>query len=79
MDKLVATRGFPGLSYLNTSERAMAILNIGLPGLSLSIDSNTENWLLSKFLKGLVYMKAVRNNLYQLYRTTNSLFCSCLV
>ena len=35
MDKLVATRGFPGLSYLNTAKRAIAILNIGLSGLEL--------------------------------------------
>ena len=35
MDKLVATRGCPGLSYLNTTKRAMAIINIGLSGLAL--------------------------------------------
>ena len=29
-DKLVATRGCPGLSYLNTDKRAMDIPNIGL-------------------------------------------------
>ena len=35
MDKLVATRGCPGLSYLNTSERAMDTLKIGLSGLEI--------------------------------------------
>ena len=35
MDKLVSTRSFPGLYYLNTSEQAMAILNVGLSGLLL--------------------------------------------
>ena len=35
MDKLVSTRSFPGLYYLNTAEQAMAILNVGLSGLEL--------------------------------------------
>ena len=50
--KLVATCSCTGLSYLNTSEQAMAILNIGLSGLALSKDPNTEEWLTSKVLKG---------------------------
>ena len=56
MDKLVATCGCPGLSYLNNSGRAMVISNIGLSGLGLSIDPRTEEWLLSKVLKGAMYM-----------------------
>ena len=39
----------------------MAILNIGLSGLALSIDLNIEEWLLSKVLKGAMHVKAVRN------------------
>ena len=35
MDKLNVTRGYPGLSFLNTSERAMDFLNIGLSGFAL--------------------------------------------
>ena len=42
MNKLVATRGFPSLLYLKTAKQAMAILNIGLSGLAVSIDLNTE-------------------------------------
>ena len=42
MDKLVATRVCTGLSYLNTVKQAMAILNIGLSGIEISIDPNTE-------------------------------------
>ena len=61
MDMFLATRDCPGLSYLNTAERAMAILNIGLSGLSLSIDSNIEEWLFSEILKGALSIKAVRN------------------
>ena len=57
MEKLVATRGFPGLSYLNTAKLSMAILNIGLSGPALSIYLNIEEVLHSKFLKGKIYMK----------------------
>ena len=42
MDKLVAASVCPGLSYLNTVKQAMAILNIGLSGIEISIDPNTE-------------------------------------
>ena len=63
MEKLAATRGCPGLSYLNTAKRAMAILNIGLSGLALSIDLNIEQLLLSKFLKGTMYVKAAMNSI----------------
>ena len=65
MDKLVATRGCPGLSCLNTSEQAMVILNIGLSSLALSNDPNTEEWLTSKVLKGPMYIKAARNVIEQ--------------
>ena len=61
MDKLIETRSCPGLSYLNTTGQAMAILKIGLSGLELSMDPNTEEWLLSKVLKGTMYMKAAMN------------------
>ena len=60
MDKLVATRVCTGLSYLNTVKQAMAILNIGLSGIEISIDPNTEEQFLSKFLKGAMSMKTVR-------------------
>ena len=63
MDKLVATCGCPDLSYLNTAEQSMAILNIGLSGLVLSIDTNIQEWFLSKFLKGVMTMKAASNTI----------------
>ena len=61
MDKLVATRGCPGLSYLNSAERAMAILAIGVSSCALSIDPRTEEWLMLEVLHGAMSMKAVRN------------------
>ena len=63
MYKLLATRGCPGFSCLNTAERAIAILNIGLSGLALSIYPNTEELLLSEFLKGSMSIKSVRNDI----------------
>ena len=42
MEKLVATCGCPELVYLNTAEQVMAILNIGLSGLALSIHQDTD-------------------------------------
>ena len=63
MDKLTATRGCPGLSYLNSCERAMPILNIGLSALSLTIDPNCEKWLMEDVLNGANSMKSVRKNI----------------
>ena len=40
MDKLNATRGTPGLSYLNTTERPMSNLNRGLSSLALRLNPN---------------------------------------
>ena len=45
MDKLVAVCGCPGLSYLNTVERCMAILNLGLANLALVINPTAPDWL----------------------------------
>ena len=42
MDKLVATRGCHGISYLNTVGRVMSLLNTGLSSLSLSFDPETD-------------------------------------
>ena len=70
MDKLIETRSCPGLSYLNTTGQAMAILKIGLSGLELSMDPNTEEWLLSKVLKGTMYMKAAMNWFDVMWRYT---------
>ena len=60
MDKLSSIRGCPGLSYLNTAERAMLVLNLGLANLALSIDPNADEWLLNEVLAGTSSMKAVR-------------------
>lgn len=62
MDKLTATRGCPGSSYLNTAERLMSLLNIGLSSLSLMLDPNTPQWL-RDILHGLGSMKAIRKAL----------------
>ena len=60
MDKLTVVRGCPNLSYLNTCERAMSLLNIGLSALALRMDPNTDDWLLEEVLAGSSSMKAVR-------------------
>lgn len=60
MDKLVAVRGCPGLSYLNTVERCMAILNLGLANLALVIDPTAPDWLFD-VLEGCGSMKEVRS------------------
>ena len=53
LDKLVAMRGFPRLSYLKTVESAFTFLNIGLANLSLKIQST--DWM----------MKMVRKAIYE--------------
>ena len=60
MDKLVAVRGCPGLSYLNTVERCMAILNLGLANLALMIDPTAPEWLFN-VLEGCGSMKEVQS------------------
>ena len=44
MEKLNATPGCPGLSYLNTSERPVSLLNYGLVYLALRMNSDTSEW-----------------------------------
>eukprot|EP00957_Ditylum_brightwellii_P198216 15103783-Ditylum_brightwellii.AAC.1 len=44
MDKFMATCGAASLSYLNTVKKAMSLLSIGLPGLALTLDTNTLEW-----------------------------------
>ena len=41
MDKLNLTRGFPGIYFINTDERNIAFLNIGIYGLALN--SNVQS------------------------------------
>ena len=65
MEKLLATPGCIGLNYLSTAKRSMPILNIELSGLALSIFINTEEWLLSKVLKGALSIKTVSNYIEQ--------------
>ena len=52
MGKLSTTRGRPGLSYLNISERPMSILNIELSGLDLVIDPCTIKWFKDEVSNG---------------------------
>ena len=47
-DQFIVIRGCPGLSYLNTEERAMSDLNIRLVNLSLKLSPIL--WLLEEFL-----------------------------
>eukprot|EP00957_Ditylum_brightwellii_P149249 11366468-Ditylum_brightwellii.AAC.1 len=63
MDKLTATRCCSELPFLNTTERAMSLLNIGLSVLSLTIDPNADNWLLEYVINGMILMKMVMENI----------------
>ena len=63
MGKLSTTRGRPGLSYLNISERPMSILNIVLSRLNLAIDSCTIKWFKNEVLNGSKSMKLVRDEI----------------
>ena len=58
VNKLIAIRGCPGLSYLDTEERAMSVLNIGLENLSLQL--NPIAWLKEEVLLSATSMKAVQ-------------------
>ena len=62
MDKLDATRGTPGLSYLNVGERPMSLLNLGLSSLSLIIGPDAGKWLLD-ILSNVSSMKGMCNRL----------------
>ena len=59
MDKLVAVRGCPGHSYLNTVERCMSILNLGLTNLGVRVDFDSPDWLFD-LLEGNGSMKKLR-------------------
>ena len=60
MDKLVAVRGCPGHSYLNTVERCMSILNLGLTNLGMRVDFDSPDWLFD-LLEGNGSMKKLRD------------------
>ena len=55
------TRGCPGLSYLNTADRAMVLLNIFLSGIELNSSVQEGNELLMDEVIGKVlFMKSAR-------------------
>ena len=58
VDKFSAIRGCPGLSFLNTVERTMSVLNLGLANLALKIEG--DQWLMDNVLAGTASMKGVR-------------------
>lgn len=62
MDRLTAIRVCPGHSYLNTVECCMAILNLGLSNLALSLDPNMPLWIRS-ILCSCNSMKQVRKEI----------------
>ena len=54
-------RGFPGISFLNTPERAIYLLNIGLSGLTLK--SNIQvgyEFFMDEVIGNASLMKSVR-------------------
>ena len=64
VDKQIAVRGCPGLSYLNTVEKSMSVLNLGLANLALMIDPTAPSWLFD-LLEGCGSMKDVRLSIMQ--------------
>ena len=59
MDKLVAVRRCLRHSYLNTVERCMSILNLGLTNLGMRVDFDLPDWLFD-LLEGNGSMKKLR-------------------
>ena len=62
MDNLNATRGCPGISYLNMSEIPMSLLNYGLASLALRMGPYTPEWL-NEILNSVSSMKGVRKKI----------------
>ena len=61
MHKLNVTCGFPGLSFINTSKRAMSLLNIGLSGHVLKSNVQVGHELLMyEVIWNATSMKSVR-------------------
>ena len=81
VDKIIAIRCCPGLSYLNTKDRVMSVLHLGLANLALRIDPC--EWLLDAVLANMSSMKAVRMTVSE-YDITNSIivitvYLNCLL
>eukprot|EP00957_Ditylum_brightwellii_P156885 11940476-Ditylum_brightwellii.AAC.1 len=55
-DKLTFICGCPGLSYLSTAKQAMLLLNIGRSNLSLSIDPDVPDFLMSEVINNALSM-----------------------
>ncbi len=62
MDKLCATRGCAGLSYLNTAERPMSLLTLGQSGLATQLDPTKPDFL-NELLRNASSMKLIRQNI----------------
>ena len=61
MYNLNKTRGFPGISFLNTAEGGMALLNIGISGLSLKSNVQVGNkFLMDEVIGKALLMKSMR-------------------
>ena len=67
MDTLLETSGFPGISYLNTCDREMSLINIGLSSLALSLDVGKDKWLMKKVLSGAMSMETIRSAISEYY------------
>ena len=65
MKKFLGTRRCPGTSYLNTAERAISLINIMISSLTLAFGTDTDEWILSEILEGVVCMKDVRSDVSQ--------------
>ena len=62
MEKINSTRGCPGISYLNTAERPVSLLNYGLASISLRMDPEMPEWL-HEILNSVSSMKGVSESI----------------
>ena len=67
MDTLMATRGCPGILYLNTCKREILLLNIGLSSLALSLGVGDNKWLIKEVFLGAMAMNTVRSVISEYY------------
>ena len=57
--------GCPGLLYLNTSQQAMSVLNLGLANLAARADLTADEYILTEVLAGISSVITVRSAIYQ--------------
>ena len=64
MYKINATRGLPGLSYLNTPERPMSLLKNVLTPLALRMDPDMPEWI-HEIFNSVLSMKGLHKSIIE--------------